>query len=190
MDMVLELNAFSPAKGIELSIVTKDVCNTFVYPTPFESHFSIAHLDWYRNDPDDYVQKMKGTDADLAAHFTIIRKRGKCLCGQPINEVFADVPHQHYMDSIWNDIAEAEEDIPRNPMYITLNLTRVLAHQKEGLILSKKEGGEWALQNLPAEYHSLIRDAMREYLENAVMVYDTDVAKRYAQYMLQQIKHE
>lgn len=32
MDMVVELNASAPAKGIEMSIVTKDVCDPFVYP--------------------------------------------------------------------------------------------------------------------------------------------------------------
>ena len=145
-----------PAKGIEMSIVTKDVCKPFVYPTPFELHFSEMHLGWYKDDPQDYVRKMKGTDKDLAAHFTIIGKRGKCLWGQPIEEVFAPVPKADYMDSIWEDIADAREDILDNTMYITLNLARVLAYKNEGLILSKKEGGEWAIKNVPEEYHSLI----------------------------------
>ncbi|WP_310603221.1 hypothetical protein [Anaerosporobacter sp.] len=48
MDMVVELNKNAPAKGIELSIVKESVCNPFVYPTPFELHFSIVHLNWYQ----------------------------------------------------------------------------------------------------------------------------------------------
>ena len=188
MDMVVELNASAPAKGIEMSIVTKDVCDPFVYPTPFELHFSAAHRNWYRNDPEDYVRKMKGIDGDLAAHFTIIGKRGKCLYGLPIQDVFADVPHQNNMDSIWDDIAEAEDDITLNTMYLTLNLTRVLACKKENLVLSKKEGGEWALHNIPAEYHGLILDALLEYEVNADVSYDITVAKRYARYMLKQIQ--
>ena len=43
MDMVVELNASATKKGMELSIVRKSVCKPFVYPTPFELHFSIAH---------------------------------------------------------------------------------------------------------------------------------------------------
>ena len=66
------------------------------------------------------------------------------------------------MDSIWNDIAEAVEEISENTMYLTLNLARVLAYKEEELVLSKKEGGEWALKTLPMEYHALIRDAMLE----------------------------
>ena len=71
MDMVVRLNENAPAKGIEMSIVRKDVCKPFVYPTPFELHFSVAHLDWYRTNPEEYIQKMQGVDRDLAAHVTI-----------------------------------------------------------------------------------------------------------------------
>lgn len=187
MDMVVELNAKGPAKGIEMSIVKQDVCKPFVYPTPFELHFSVAHLEWYGKNPDDYISKMKGEDKDLAAHFTIITHRGKCICGAPIKDVFADVPIKDYVDSIWNDIADAEEDIADDPMYMILNLARVLAYLKDGLVLSKKEGGEWALNNLPGMYHSLIQDAMKEYADGVDITYETNLAKDYARYMVEQI---
>ena len=188
MDMVVELNEKAPAKGIEMSIVTKSVCKPFVYPTPFELHFSVAHLGWYNDNPEDYIQKMKGEDTDLAAHFTIITKRGKCLCGLPIEEVFAKVPKADYMDSIWDDIAEAKEDIADNTMYITLNLARVLAYKREELILSKKEGGEWALKNIPERYHELVKEAMKEYAISSKENYDLELEKSYAEYMLNEIK--
>ena len=187
MDMVVELNEEGPAKGIEMSIVTKDACKPFCYPTPFELHFSVGHIGWYKSNPNDYVQKMKGTDKDLAAHFTIIVNRGKCLFGAPIDEVFGAVPKEAYLDSIKDDIADATEDISENTMYLTLNLARVLAYVKEGLILSKKEGGEWALNNLPVEYHTLISAAMDEYIKGISVSYDMVLAKSYAAYMLLQI---
>ncbi len=189
MDMVTELNAQGPAKGIEMSIVTKDACKPFAYPTPFELHFSEMHLGWYKDNPDDYIQKMNGTDTDLAAHFTIITKRGKCLFGEPIEEVFGEVPEENYMDSIRDDIADAPDDIAENTMYLTLNLTRVLAYKKDKLILSKKEGGEWALKNLPQKYHALITDALREYASDADVTYDFDLARNYAGYMLEQMEY-
>ena len=187
MDMIVELNACGPAKGIEMSIVTKSVCNPFVYPTPFDLHFSVAHLNWYKSNPDDYIQKMKGIDKDLAAHFTIITNRGKCLYGEPIKKVFSKVPEQDYFDSIWNDIADAVEDISENTMYLTLNLARVLAYKKDGVILSKKEAGEWALENLPKEYHPLVEAALKEYSDVGLVVYDLELAKQYAEYMLSRI---
>ena len=188
MDMAVGYNAQGPAKGIEMSIVLREKCNPFIYPTPFELHFSMGHLGWYRADPDDYIRKMNGTDKDLAAHFMIIHKRGKCLYGAPIEEVFAEIPGCNYMDSLWYDIEGAVEEISENTMYLTLNLARVLAYTKEGLVLSKKEGGEWAIRSLPAEYHPLITDALCEYTQNAEPVYDQALARRYAEYVIKQIQ--
>ena len=131
---------------------------------------------------------MKGEDKDLAAHFTIINHRGKCLYGASIKDTFADVPVQDYMDSIWNDIADAEEEIADNPMYLVLNLARVFAYLKERLVLSKKEGGEWALNNISEKYHSLIQNALIEYATDKNISYDMNLAKDYAGYMVKQIK--
>lgn len=189
MDMMVRLNEEAPAKGIELSIVNKRVCNPFVYPTPFDLHFSISHLDWYKNNPEDYVQKMKGTDKDLAAHFTIINHRGKVLYGQEIKEVFGEVSKQDYFDSIWFDIEGAQEDILDNTMYITLNLARVLAYQKDNFILSKKEGGEWGLSNLPEKYHPLIISTLKEYASVNPSRYNMELAAEYATYMLREIQN-
>ena len=96
MDMAVGLNAQAPAKGIELSVVREDVCRPFVYPTPFELHFSNAHLDWYRTAPEEYIDRMRGTDKDLAAHFTMIYHRGKALYGKAIPETFSPVPPADY----------------------------------------------------------------------------------------------
>lgn len=188
MDMVIELNRRAPAKGIELSIVRENVCSPFVYPTPFELHFSIAHLNWYQTDPDDYVEKMHGTDNDLAAHFTIIFHRGKALYGKAIRDVFAQVSREIYFDSIWGDIENAQEEITENSSYIILNLCRVLAYSKENRILSKLEGGKWGLENVPEMYAGLIAGALDEYTTNHSIKFDEARAKEYAEYMLTQIK--
>ena len=187
LGMVAEYNAMGPAKGIEMSVVLREVCKPFVYPTPFELHFSAGHLEWYETDPDGYIREMNGTDKDLAAHFTIINRRGRCLYGAPIEAVFGEVPGRDYMDSLWYDIEEAPENITKYTMYLTLNLARVLAYKEEGLVLSKKEGGEWAQEHLPAEYKPLILDALREYAEGSPVAYDTALATRYAAYMVQRI---
>lgn len=194
MDMVVAQNShdaiIAPAKGIELSIVKESVCRPFVYPTPFVLHFSEAHLNWYQTNPSDYIEKMNGTDKDLAAHFTILYHRGMTLWGKEIPEVFAEVDAAYYFDSIWNDIENAKEEITENPMYITLNLCRVLAYQKEQLILSKLEGGTWGLANLPQKYGPLIADALKDYTTDRTMKLNTALAREYAAYMLQQIRME
>ena len=190
MDMVLALNADAPAKGIEMSIVLRSVCKPFVYPTPFELHFSERHIKWYSENPTDYVQKMNGTDKDLAAHFTVIRERGKCLWGAPVSDVFAEVPAADYMDSLWEDICDAPDEIENNTMYLTLNLARVLAYKKEGRVLSKKEGGEWALKNLSEELAPVVSAALEEYAEAStqqIPQYDMALVRKYAKYMIKNI---
>ena len=189
MDMVVELNTYAPSKGIELSIVKSEVCNPFVYPTPFELHFSIAHLEWYKTNPLDYIDKMRGTDTYLAAHFTIIYHRGKCLYGKDIKDVFGAVSKEYYFDSIRSDIEEAETEITDNPTYIILNLCRVLAYKKEGLILSKQEGGNWGICNVPEKYQPLIVQALDEYLSDKSTEWDENNAREYAAYMIAQISN-
>lgn len=189
MDMVVEINKYAPEKGIELSIVKKDVCKPFIYPTPFELHFSIAHLEWYKTNPSDYLNRMNGVDKDLAAHFTIIYHRGKCLYGKEIKDVFEKVGAEFYFDSIWNDIENAKEEILTSPTYIILNLCRVLAYRKDSLILSKQEGGNWGIANLPEKYHDLISNALDEYSSDKSVKWDENRTRDYAAYMIERIKN-
>lgn len=187
MDMAVRMNAQAPAKGIEFSIVREDVCRPFVYPTPFKLHFSSAHLAWYQSDPEGYVTEMNGTDPDLAAHAAILYHRGKTLFGKEVKEVFSEVRREDYWDSIVGDVENAVEDIAAQPLYIILNLCRVLAYKREGLILSKQEGGEWGLARLPLQYRDLVRAAMAEYRTGVSSGLERMPAKEYAKYMLTQI---
>lgn len=186
--VVLRAQKNGPAKGVEMSIVKEEYCKPFVYPTPFELHFSVGCLGWLRTDLDEYILKMNGEDKDLAAHFTIIKSRGKVLFGKPIDEVFGEVDKKYYFDSLWHDIENAGEDIKKEPLYIILNLTRVLAYAKEGLILSKKEGGMWGLEKLPEEFAGLIDLALADYENTEKREYDIPLCESYAGYMLDEIR--
>ena len=188
MDMVVGLNADVPGKGVELSVVRKNVCKPFLYPTPFELHFSAAHLQWYKANPSDYIDKMQGIDRDLAAHFMITYHRGKRLCGKEIKDVFEQVDREFYFDSIWNDIKDAEEEIMADPTYMILNLCRVLAYKKDGLILSKQEGGNWGVGNVPGKYHGLILQALDEYVSGQAPAWNEGCAHDYAAYMIGRIR--
>ncbi len=191
---VVKFNEEAPQKGIELSIVKREFCNPFVYPTPYELHFSETYLDWVKKNPEDFMEKITGTDKDLAAHFTIIGKYGVTLYGAPIDEVFGEVLKDFYIDSIWYDIENASEDILNNPMYVTLNLCRVLAYLQENQVLSKKSGGEWGISRLSKEYIAFVRYALQSYLNDETMNVnfdnEADMALRFADYMLAQIKQE
>lgn len=184
-DFVLESG--SSHAGIEMSLLLQKDCKPFVYPTPFDLHFSAMHLKWYKDNPEDYIQKMKGTDEDIAAHITITRARGRCLFGMPIEDFFGQVPAENYFDSIRGDVENAESEITENTNYLVLNLARVLAFKKDGLVLSKKEGGQWALENIPSEYHEIVKTALAEYENGVPGQYDEVEARQYASFMLKMI---
>lgn len=187
MDEIVNLNKLAPKKGIELSVVRKIYCRKFHYPTPYELHFSNIHLQWFMNDPLDYVDRMKGTDKDLAAHFMIIYHCGITLFGEEIPAVFSEVPKADYIDSIWSDIEGAEKEIVENPIYIILNLCRVIAFVQDELITSKEQGGQWGVRNLELQYQGLILEALACYASEKEMTVQEEEAREFARHMVKKI---
>ena len=89
-------------------------------------------------------------------------------------------------DDDWEDAPA----IAKNPMYLILNLIRVLAYLKQKNVMSKREAGMWGLEFLPEQYRPLIRSALQEYENGNNASYDVELARNYAAYMLKQITTE
>ena len=183
--VLLDMDGEAPPKGFEMSVVLRDVCAPFRYPTPFELHFSNAHKARAMADLPAYCRDMHGVDPDLAAHCTVIRHMGETLFGEPIAAVFGNVPQHAYVDSIIGDVRSAPEEIDVNPVYVTLNLCRVLAYLQAGTVLSKRQGGEWGLAHLPEEYHPLLQSALAAY--DGAAFTERDALEAFAQEMLARI---
>lgn len=184
-----ELDADAPQKGFEMSVVLLEDCQKFRHPTPFSLHFSNAHKTRAFTDPAEYCRTMNGVDPDLAAHFTVIRAVGIVLYGAPIEDVFAPVPKQAYIDSIYGDVCDAETDIYDNSVYIILNLCRVLAYLRDEAVLSKAQGGEWGIQNLPNEWHGLLHAATESYTGSTAFT-TTENLGQFAKFMLNLINQQ
>ena len=163
LNSLVSIQAFCPPKGVEMSVVLREHCERFVYPTPYELHYSNAWRQRFAENPLLLCDDSEKTDPDLAAHFTVIKQAGIVLCGLPVEKVFGDVAREYFIDSIKKDIADAENEITENPVYVILNLCRFLAYLREGLILSKKQGGEWGLSNLCGNCSGIIQTALACY---------------------------
>lgn len=187
ISVLLKLENSAPQKGFEMSVVQDSVCKPFVYPTPYELHFSNSYIESYKADLSAQCRNLNGTDKDLAAHFTVTRAVGFPLCGKPVNEVFGAVPRENYIDSILYDIESAADEIIRSPVYFTLNLCRVLAYLTDGIVLSKEQGGKWGAEHLPS-YAELINDARAAYTDGCEFVAVNDKLKEFAADMLRRIK--
>lgn len=190
LNQMIQFNGIAPAKGLELSVVKRKYCRPFLYPTPFELHFSPMHLPWIQKDPLRYVNSMVGTDKDLAAHFMMINQYGKVLFGERITNVFGEVPEEDYADSIWADIEAAEIDIVTKPLDVILNLCRSFAFFKDRMYLSKLEGGRWGLLHVPSKYRSLISQALRAYCSDDLLQIESRTAKCFAAELLAEIRQE
>ena len=172
LQVLTDLSEKAPPKGFEMSVVLRKYCEDFIYPTPFELHFSSGYLENHSNNLLSMCYEELQFDPDLAAHFMIITKAGIVLCGEEIAAVFGEVPETDYLDSIYKDVENAAIDMINNPVYIILNLCRVLAYVKEGLILSKERGGQWGINNLPEKYRDLISRAIDNYVSGVPFISD------------------
>jgi predicted nucleotidyltransferase len=167
-DIAALLLRFSATPGpFEISFLSKGQLHPWRHPAPYDLHYGedwratferdLANGEWQRwND-------RPRTDPDLAAHITMLRSRGLCLRGGAITQVFPAVPAEHYISSILDDFRWARERMAANPVYFILNACRVYAYLLEGHGYSKDEGGVWAAHSLPAEFHSIVTQALEAY---------------------------
>lgn len=185
---LLDLNPSAPTKGFEMSVILKSDCQSFRHPLPYCLHYSNSHLQKIQTDLTAYCVQMHGLDPDLAAHITVTHAVGQVLCGPAISDVFAPVPASDYLDSIWYDIENAEEDILDNPVYVILNLCRVLAFVQDGRVLSKDQGGLWGQTHLPEELKPLARRAHRMYTQGAAEAFEVAELSDFAYLVLNRIQ--
>lgn len=167
MELMVEVSR-QPAP-IELSVMTLDHLRPWRHPAPYDFHFSESWRSRFvETSRADFGQPDDGEshyDPDLAAHVTVTRSRGLCLLGEPIQAVFPEVPAGHMHASLAVDLAESLQAIDRNPVYTVLNCCRSLAYLKEGVVLSKSEGGLWALAEAPGAMAPIIRRALEAYCD-------------------------
>jgi streptomycin 3"-adenylyltransferase len=192
--MLLKLSEMTPAKGLEMSVISLGSLRNFQHPSPYELHFSESNKADFTRGCVDFTKAV--FDPDLAAHIVITKARGICLYGESIEEVFPDIPHGFYLDSIAGDadwcytniLKGADSGEGRVPTYAVLNFCRVLAFIEQRLITSKVEGGQWGVEHLPQEYTSVIRAALQEYTTSgAVPGVDLILLKRFANFSIKAI---
>ncbi len=188
LKLMYGLRKAAPDKGLEMSIVLDKYAKNFVYPTPFELHFSEYWREQYERDPDSICSDEEKTDIDLAAHFTVIKKTGIVLYGDPIEEKFGEVKKEYYIDSVFGDIRAEDDEIidgetitDDTPMYYVLNLCRSFAYFRDGAIISKKQGGEYMIGKTP--YDDIISDALNCYVYSRKMTSDKSRVLDFCHYM-------
>jgi len=182
---------------IEIHFIQQARLQPWQYPTPFDFHYSEGWRDRFEVELQSgrwhIFTNPEQADEDLGAHTLVTRQRGVCLYGANISVVFPEVPAKDYIDSILGDVLSDEYGLNstfENPTTVILNACRTLAYLKTGEILSKDEGGDWALWNLPEEYHAVVLKALCTYRSgDRIYNHTKESLHRFAAFMRKQIAH-
>jgi streptomycin 3"-adenylyltransferase len=179
-------------RPVEISFLAQNDLAPWRHPTPYTFHYSEAWRERYTNALISGAWRswpaQPDLDSDLAAHLTVTRQRGLCLYGAPIEQVIPPVPAKDYAASIVGDLWWARDRYTQEPSengpYLVLNACRVYAFLLEGAVLSKDEGGAWALTKLPDTLTGLVRQALDIYRgECGSMSIDQDALRQFMIYI-------
>ncbi|MCL2003300.1 MAG: DUF4111 domain-containing protein [Oscillospiraceae bacterium] len=123
---------------LEMSAVFINDLDPWRHPTPCQFHYSDLFTESYKQMlsggvKDDFLIEADFTDPDIACHVRLTKQYGVCICGEPIAEVFPDVPETDFWDAISYDLDESD----------IMTLGRVLSYKREKRILSKHESALW-----------------------------------------------
>jgi hypothetical protein len=164
-DLLLRLsNAPCP---IEMSFLILSDIHPFEHPLPFDLHYSEMWRQQNSREMADGTWRQwnegRRRDPDLTAHLMIAQHRGITLYGKPIPEVLPPIPDEDYILSILGDYHDACESRRENAVYFVLNACRIHAFLAHGKIFSKEEEGVYGLDELPSQFHPLIRQTLGIY---------------------------
>jgi streptomycin 3"-adenylyltransferase len=177
---------------IEISILHRAQLDPWTHPAPFDLHYGESHRGEYERDlrSDGWKgwNRRVGRDGDLAGHLKVARHRGVCLWGEPIEEALPDVPRADYVASVVADLEWSRDRAGVTIDYRLLNLARAWAYLETGAVMSKDEGGVWALGRIPSRHAFAIEAALRLYRGEAeAAVVDDESILESVEYMEQRI---
>lgn len=180
---------------IEVSFLALATLTLWRHPPSFDFHYS----EMWR---DAYIRDLAGEgwrawdagekrDPDLSAHIMVARRRGIALYGPPAASVFPDVPEADYIAAIMSDVTEALDRIYADPVYAILNACRTLAFLQTRQVLSKDEGGRWALDHLPLALRPLVWLALTRYRDaEEAGVFPAPLLEAFRDYARQELRRD
>ena len=188
VETLYALREDAPPQGFEMSVLVEADCRPLRYPVPFDLHFSQRYVADYERDPRGFCERMHGKDPDLTAHILCLHSFGRVICGSSISRVFGQVKREDALQAIQYDLDDAVEGFSAHPCYYVLNLCRALAYKRENLVLNKRDGGEWAMENLDKEHQRVIQAALNADQNGRDMSYDSGLAENFCYAALEELK--
>ena len=165
----------SPAQGLEMSIVTLDTARHPTAEPPFELHVTTA--------PDDtkvHDGHHRGGDPDLVLHFAVCRSAGRLLGpGLDAGEVFAPVADDLVLAQLADELRWGVEYGAGE--YAVLNACRAWRFAVDRALVSKVDGGRWALDRIKGPDRNLVLAALDRQLCVSAADLDPRAVRQFAE---------
>ncbi|WJR35246.1 DUF4111 domain-containing protein [Mycobacteroides immunogenum] len=143
-----------PAAGLELSIVTLAAAGRPSVQPLFELHITTAPTDSKVIDGHGHPG-----DPDLILHFAVCRQAGRLVGpGRAAAEVFAPIGRDMVAAQLMAEVRWGAGHAPAE--YAVLNACRAWQFAMDGVLVSKVDGGQWALERMAGVDRELIRAAL------------------------------
>lgn len=181
VDEVRVLSKEGPAKGIEVSVLTEKELIEGAHPYVTECHYSPFWDEYVREAGWENWDEESRRDEDITSHIFNLRQKGIVLEGPEITELFPVISRETFMESIAYD----EHDAPADMVDSVMNLCRYHCFLRSGALLSKEEGLQRMLPELP-DYEAFLRTILREFYAGTVYLDEalTETAERFKEEML------
>jgi hypothetical protein len=131
------LSKLTTGPSVELSVVSAAAAANPQPPWPFLLHVNQEEgrvvADGGRGDP------------DLVLHYLVTRDSGVAITGHPVDAVVGAVQRTQVLTQMRDELIWALEQADQR--YAVLNACRALAYARDGSVLSKIDGGAWALEH-------------------------------------------
>jgi streptomycin 3"-adenylyltransferase len=158
-----------PGRGLELSIVTLQVAQHPVAEPAFELHLTTA--------PEDTKVingHLRGGDPDLVLHFAVCRRAGLSAA-----EVFGPVADDLVFAQLATELRWGAEHVPGE--YAVLNACRAWRFAVDGALVSKIDGGQWALVRTHGPDRELVKIALDKQRSISSAELDRGVVEQFVQ---------
>jgi streptomycin 3"-adenylyltransferase len=153
-DSLSEEHLPCPARGLELSIVTLGVTQCPSAEPAYELHITTASDDTKVVDGHQHCG-----DTDLVLHFAVCRAAGRLIgLGLPVADVLGPLSDDLVLAQLSIELRWSATHRPNE--YAVLNACRAWRFAVHGTIVSKVDGGRWALDRVPDSDHALIEHAL------------------------------
>lgn len=175
-----------PGRGFELSVLSRTAALTGPHPIAYEYHYSRTR----KVRPD---LTAGGNDPDLAGHLLVAWTAGVLVHGEPIKKVLRRVRDEEFLASIRADVLDSCEPLLEPappqipvPVYAVLNIARTRAWLRDGLVLSKRDGGKW-LCEADSAFSPLVTAALDEYAEPCGRMVGSDGVRKLALAVIEEL---